>query len=455
MWPARKPCDELPESQSEDSDGGACAGPLPLRPSVRPYPYRGVGDDDSDEASDEAIVEAEGQGGVNDYAGGGRLGIPQAMPSLEEPPQAGLRQGAPPADLDIRRYVRCGDIVNLLGGNKWGHMALLLAVKVYTFRRLLDVAPLQAKGGSEAAPTEARELGHGQDVSVFFLRVLQSASNMADINISTIGVIVHPDTKDLCMIKVVPAGVQLCTGVDGLPIVAETWMSPFGGDTLDLGLLQEATSEARQAGQNNRWSKGTAVRSYLRTAALKPARYATRESKKKLARDLRDSWKARPICSTLPARVWQMYLQRRAAMPRNPLPDMNGADEPMARGTGRGEHRLYCGRGGTVQAQEVADAGSCWSFFCLPSQAGACGPDEGPQCDACLSAQWAEPSDDPDPDIAFVEDVLRIMPVKDDRVLPEDLCRALAATRVWTRVDLHRGLPPHRRAGAPAARRSA
>jgi len=74
-----------------------------------------------------------------------------------------------------------------------------------------------------------------------------------------------------------------------------------------------------------------------------------------------------------------------------------------------------------------------------------CGPDSGSQCNECLHTHWALASDEPDPHLAFVEDVLRIMPVKDDRVLPDELCKALMDTRLWAQLDLRKRPPVHRR----------
>lgn len=415
-------------SEYSDSDAEGSAAPR-LRPlHLRPSPPH----KDAEDNSDDELITEDAPAGANEYAGGGRLGIPQAMASLE-PPLDGMREGKPPLRVDLRRHVLAGDIVNMLGGNKWGHMVLLLAVRVFEFRELLDVTPLVKK--DERVPA-AQVID--RDVSIFFLRVLQSASNMADINFSTIGVVVHPDTKDLCMVRVALGCAQLCTGVDGLPMVAEILMSPFGKD-LDVGLLQEAVKETRSADQNTKWSKGTAVRSYLRKAELAPRRYATPARKQKLAGDLRASWLARPICSTVPARVWQHYLHRRSRLHRDDLPNTNEVGDCMVRGVGRGSHLLYCGQPGGVPAER-------WCGTCADASAdGTCGPERGPQCAACLEAQGGKASDDPVLDIAFVEDVLRIMPVKDDRVLPEELSRALVATRLWKRVDLRKRPPRHRR----------
>merc|ERR1719469_1211385 len=51
-----------------------------------------------------------------------------------------------------------------------------------------------------------------------------------------------------------------------------------------------------------------------------------------------------------------------------------------------------------------------------------------------------------DPDIAWVEDVLRSMPLKDDRVMPRELIQILSEQTdgIWSRLDFQQGPPPHR-----------
>lgn len=209
-------------------------------------------------------------------------------------------------------------------------------------------------------------------------------------------------------------------------------LSPFSASTLDLDTFRLAVEEVQRAPQDCKWSFKTAVRSYLKDASIDPRRYQTRDSKRKLAAKLSSTWRQRPVCSTVPPRVWQKYLLKARQRPAPAPPGANRGGAGMARGRAAGAHLLYCGR--------------------------ACGPLEGPQCADCLSAQWASASDDPDPEVAWVEDLLRLMPVRDDRVLPRELAGILLDTRLWRPLDLRRGPPGHRRgdgggaAGRPWAR---
>merc|ERR1712008_125085 len=95
-----------------------------------------------------------------------------------------------------------------------------------------------------------------------------------------------------------------------------------------------------------------------------------------------EGWRARPVCSTVPPRTWQIYLLKKAY---RHLVEPPGVQKQPPSGT----------------------AGQA------------------------LEAAW-------------VEDVLRLMPVRDDRVLPEELCSLLTGTTFWKSLDLSRGPPKHR-----------
>ncbi|CAK0807997.1 unnamed protein product, partial [Prorocentrum cordatum] len=108
-----------------------------------------------------------------------------------------------------------------------------------------------------------------------------------------------------------------------------------------------------------------------RQAELNPSKYKSDRRKVKLARELSATWRKRPICSTIPPRVWQKYLLK------------------------------------------------------VSYQSGVANPE----------AAWAG-------------SVLETMPVKDDRVLPSDLVKALTGTGRWSRLDFVGGPPAHRLADA-------
>ena len=203
----------------------------------------------------------------------------------------------------------------------------------------------------------------------------------------------------------------------------------------------------QRAPQDSKWSFRTAVRSYLKTAALPLEKFGDREAKRQLAWRLNEKWRRRPVCSTIPPRVWQKYLLKRCQQPRRSLPSVNLSGEPAARGRGPGSLFLYCGSG----EDNPSGGDGRYAAYCCRAVCGegrpdglACGPLEGPQCGDCLGTQWARPSDDQDPEVAWAEDVLRLMPVYDDRVLPEELFRVLEGTRLWTPLDFEAGPPAHR-----------
>jgi len=285
---------------------------------------------------------------------------------------------------------------------------------------------------------------------------------MMEISVSTCCLVVHPETKQVCAAKEVRGGLRLTMGRDGKPVQVEVLLSPLDNDTLDFDTFRLAVEEVQRAPQDLRWSFKTAVRSYLKNAAIYPQMCVGRDRKRQLAVKINEKWRQRPVCSTVPPRVWQKYLLKLCQRQRSAMPRENAAGAPMERGSGPGEHLLYCGRSLADAARAEATLSMCGRSCGLSRQgsrrnlsrqssregllpSGVCGPDEGPQCEDCLRCQWAWPSDDPDSEVAWVDDILRLMPVKDDRVLPRELAEVLLDTRLWQHLDFLRGPPPHRR----------
>merc|ERR1712232_284017 len=157
---------------------------------------------------------------------------------------------------------------------------------------------------------------------------------------------------------------------------AELLMSPMSNLTIDFANFALSVEESFRVPQDSKWSFRTAVRSYLRRAKIKKNKYATDDKKQQLASKLNAKWTRRPICSTVPARVWQKYLLK-------------------------------------MSYKHLAN----WPY---------------------------KSANEPDPDIAWVNDVLCIMPVKDDRVLPAELVKILIDTGRWRRADFQVGPPNHR-----------
>lgn len=269
-----------------------------------------------------------------------------------------LPETGPEPNVDLRNFLRAGDILNYIGGNIWGHVVLLLAKPIAVeIPVLFDV-----KQG------ENRPLELGRNVVAFVCSNSQSASNLSDISTSQCALVVHPERGDICPIKSLPGGAfQICAGRDG-PVTMELLLSPLNNKTLDSNLFQLAVEELHRRPDDTKWSVRTAVRGYLRHAELKPSSFKTRKHRLALANQLRERWSKRPVCSTIPPRVWQKYLLK-----------------------------VVC--------------------------------KEGPS---------------PDTEVRWVDEVLRIMPVKDDRVLPQDLSRILLRTGLWQRLDLEKGPPIHR-----------
>eukprot|EP00405_Crypthecodinium_cohnii_P012645 CAMPEP_0206425658 /NCGR_PEP_ID=MMETSP0324_2-20121206/3920_1 /ASSEMBLY_ACC=CAM_ASM_000836 /TAXON_ID=2866 /ORGANISM="Crypthecodinium cohnii, Strain Seligo" /LENGTH=678 /DNA_ID=CAMNT_0053890477 /DNA_START=108 /DNA_END=2143 /DNA_ORIENTATION=- len=429
------------------------------------------------EADDDSLV----QGGTSDptvtscatpalegAAGRGRLSVPEAVQEVSSTTvQRRFRQASNEIPHDVRQFIRAGDILNYLGGNRWGHVVLALdppqafqAPVLYTAEKLphgeipldvfraklcreslqdpwgltvegeedssaLVVAPeissaiinynagtttdrirpgdhiVQVNGfasngndlwriASNLLEMEVKLWSPGlglkviaYDVPIFAVKVLQSASNLCDISESTVCIVVHPFTKKLCAAGQGLGGFRINLGHQG-PVEVQVLMSPFDNRTLDFALFKLAVNEVVRAPHDQKWSMRTAVRSYLRNAALRPEKYAKASAKVRLGAKLSDHWAVRPICSTVPARIWQKYFLKKAYKDR---PLMNES------GVGLGN----------------------------------------------FSAE-----------AAFAEFVLMYMPVKDDRVLPDDLVSILLTTDAWDVLDIVRGPPDRRMHDRPA-----
>lgn len=394
----------------------------------------------SDEDQMVQVPMADPGGGHGRHA----LAIPSATANFDvSGPE--VKPGNPLSFKDIRRFLLPGDIANILGGNVWGHCGLIIkANEVYRFPVLYGRSATPFKDKKEARLRPVIELDF--NVNVFVLDLLQSASNMPTIFLSQIGVVVHPETNDICMVKRIRGGVLLRESHEGGPLIIQILLSPFNVLTLNRALLAEAVTEVLAAPEM-RWSKSTAVRAFFRHARLKPSRYPRRADRKRLAASLQEGWLVRPVCSTVPPRVWQKYLQKRSVLPRAPLPQLNSDMLKISRGRRSGSHQLYCGHclvgDGSDEAEEAR-----WCYVCGCGGTGSqklCGPKKGKQCLSCLRTQWSHASDDPDNEVAFIEDVLRIIPVKDDRVLPEELVNNLLNTGLWSQLNIRAGVPLHRR----------
>lgn len=242
----------------------------------------------------------------------------------------------------------------------------------------------------------------------------------------------------------------LTAGREGTPVHVEILLSPLNNLTMDFEILRFVIEEVQRAPQDQAWSLRTAVRAYLVKAFLHHEKYATLSRKRQLAWKMGEKWRDRPICSSVPVRVWQKYLLKRSQKPRADLPNFNSEGSPLVRGRGASSHLLYCG---LARADDIHDARRrARTSETSSTSALVCGPFEGLQCSSCLSAQWAQAADSSDPEVAWVEDVLRLMPFKDDRVLPKELFKLLATTRLWQPLDFRYGPPEHRRGDkAPAA----
>jgi len=254
----------------------------------------------------------------------------------------------------------------------------------------LRATPLELLAACEGANDLKLALWRPQDaavvaynVPVFAMKVLQSASNMRDIAESTVCIAVHPLRKCVCAVGPARDGFRVNMGHTG-PVEVQVMMSPLCNSSVDFGLFRLAVHEVVRAPHDQKWSMRTAVRSYLRNAALRPDRYQKQKAKVRLGQRLSDRWAARPICSTVPARIWQKYFLKRA----------------------------YKDRGVKIDASD-----------------GGCN----------FSAE-----------AAFADDVLRYMPVKDDRVLPEDLVAMLTASQSWLTLSLEDGPPDSRRGDRPS-----
>lgn len=400
--------------------------------------------------------------------------LPQAVSAVDKTFfRRNMRPAVPHVDEDLRRFVRPGDVLNYLGGNRWGHVVMAMselqafeAPTLYSTERLptgcipadafpvrlvwtreqqpkqleltiqgeddhkvLVCGPVHAGGPIDVwsrqnsaqrlrahdrileangirgspqemlaacdgqqvlnlivwRPAEIAVLGH--NVPIYPVRVLQSASNMRDIAESTVCLIVHPLRKTICSVGPLREGFRINQGHMG-PVEVQILLSPLSRITMDVDLFRLAVDEVTRAPRDQKWSMRTAVRSYLRHAELKPVRFKREKDKLKLGRKMSEYWAKRPICSTVPPRIWQKYLLKSAYKGR------------------RGHHH--------------------GSFAGL-------GTGSGHGATGNFSAE-----------ATFAELVLQYVPLKDDRVLPADLQKILLGTGAWDALNLASG-PPARR----------
>lgn len=360
------------------------------------------------------------EGGRDAVDGTGLLRIPGAAENVMHDHEQLMKHPEPPVhpSVDLRRFIRAGDIINYNGSNAWGH-----AVAVLCSPYAKKVAALHEANYVLARPAV-----------VFAVRVAESASNLDSIGIQTHCLAVHPHTGFVCGVKLHGNSATVSLGQNG-PVEAQVLLSPLRTDTTDFPLFYLAIADLKNAQQDLKWSMQTAVRSYLRKATLRAGKYSGARGKQKLATQMGERWRARPICSSVPVRLWQIYLLKRSYGQRFELPPKNLAGAPFKRGRGSSDHLMYCGRQLQLGAKEEV-------FIC-----GKGG--QGFQCLDCLRGQWALPSDAYDEDVAWAEDVLRLMPVKDDRVLPGELLKILLGTGLWEQLSLARGPPLHRLNDAP------
>jgi len=223
---------------------------------------------------------------------------------------------------DLRRFIRCGDILNYLGGNKWGHIVLILGTPTAKeVPVLFDMERVDPVTNGRFIVELAR------DVPVYLCNVLQSASNMQDINTTSCAFVVHPQTQQICAVKEISRGVQLSAGREG-PVTCQILMSPFNNANLDIPNFRLAVEEVHRAAQDTKWSFRTAIRGYLRSAALRVSKYRSVYGKRQLANLMEEKWRKRPVCSTVPPRVWQKYFLKACIKHRDYM--QNGSDPELA-----------------------------------------------------------------------------------------------------------------------------
>jgi len=218
-----------------------------------------------------------------------------------------------------------------------------------------------------------------RNVPIFPIKALQSASNRCDISETNVCLVIHPFRKILCPIGTFKDGFRIQQG-HGRPVEVQVLMSPLNRSTLDMKIFRLVCDEVTRAPQDHKWSKRTAVRSYLRHAQIRPEKYWRQKDKVKLGRKLSEKWAVRPICSTVPPRIWQKYFLK-------------------------SEYKI---RGERHTGQDHVTANN-------------------------FSAE-----------ASFADAILKFVPVKDDRVLPEALVSILLGTGAWSEIDFEQG-PPDRR----------
>lgn len=302
--------------------------------------------------------------------------------------------GWPEDKYDLRQYLGVGDVLNLHGRNHWGHTLLVLDTP-----RAIVVPKVKDAWGNDVM----------DNANVFVTRTLESASNLDKILVTVTLLLVHPETKivvsvwlsdDRTHVELEP-GAGALPGMKSVICPVDVVLSPLDVNTLDEEVLRLSVDETRFAMQDQAWSLRTGVRALLRNGLLDRNKFQEDDRKLELASKIEDKWRERPVCSTVPPRVWQKYLLKLS----------------YKRFESSATKTENFGRSRTASVP-----------------ASRCSNDTGVQYSTA-----------PDPDIAWVEDVLRFMPVKDDRILPSELMNALAHVgEGWSWLDFDHGPPVHR-----------
>lgn len=141
----------------------------------------------------------------------------------------------------------------------------------------------------------------GISVDVWIVPTLESASNLDHCDVTEMFMIV--DLSDENKIKIVAQSDP--ADIDQWEPVA-VFLSPFPASDIDQDLFAECVDKVVLHKQV--WSQATAVNAVVKSALIEKQEYSDDKSRAALINELKTYWESDPICTTMPIRVWQMYI---------------------------------------------------------------------------------------------------------------------------------------------------
>lgn len=141
----------------------------------------------------------------------------------------------------------------------------------------------------------------GISVDVWTVPTLEAATNLDHCDVTAMHLVVDP--TDGNQVKIIAQSDPADVG-QWEPVAV--FLSPFPASDVDQDLFAKCVDKVVQHKQV--WSKATAVNAVTKSALIERAEYPDDETKAALVAKLKTYWESDPICTTMPIRVWQMYI---------------------------------------------------------------------------------------------------------------------------------------------------